>query len=194
MPDPHPEFTNILLSIRADSPDRQEHVNRAFDYVYNELRRVAGGIMQSEKIGHTLQPTALVHEAYCRLVDQKRIEWQNRAHFFWMAARAMRQILVDHARSKAAAKRGGGWQQITLDEQLGDTSSFDVKILDLDGALTKLAEKDKRMAKIVELRVFGNMPAREVAHVLGISKRTVLEDWRVAKMWLARELFEETSS
>ncbi len=147
--------------------------------------------MREERPDHTLQPTALVNEAYCRLVDQKRMGWQNRAHFFGVAARAMRQILVDHLRKRNAAKRGGGLYRITLDDRLGVGCDRDMKVFELDEALTRLAGMDERMAKVVELRVFGGMTVEEVAHILGVSMRTVQNDWRVARMWLSREFTGE---
>ncbi len=144
--------------------------------------------MRHERPNHTLQPTALVNEAYLRLVDGTRVEWQNRAHFFGIAARAMRQILVDHARELAAAKRGGGWQRVTLDERLDVVSEGEIDVVDLDAALSQLAEMDVRMARIVELRFFAGLTAEEVAEVLDISRRTVQREWRVARMWMRREL------
>jgi RNA polymerase sigma factor (TIGR02999 family) len=182
------ELTQILIDVQADKVARAEAADRIFSLVYDELRQLAGGLMRRERPDHTLQATALVNEAYCRLVDQTRIEWESRAHFFGVAARAMRQILVDHARERAAAKRGGDWQRVTLDEQLGVAAPHEVEVLDLDRALSKLAEMDERMARIVELRVFTGLTAEEVAQVLGVSRRTVQGDWKVAKLWLAREL------
>jgi RNA polymerase sigma factor (TIGR02999 family) len=190
---PPEDLTSILLSFQADDADKHSNANKIFEIVYGDLRRVALNLMRKERVEHTLQPTALVHEAYCRLVDQTKVEWQNRAHFFGIAARAMRQILVDHARQRVAAKRGGDWQRVTLVNDLGICADSDIETLELDEALTRLAEMDERMAKVVELRVFGGMTAEEVAHVLGVSRWTVQEDWRVAKMWLNRELSEGTA-
>jgi RNA polymerase sigma factor (TIGR02999 family) len=173
----------------------QPGVNQIFEAVYTELHHIASGLMRLEhRPNQTLQPTALVNEAYCRLVDQSRVGWENRAHFFGTAARAMRQILVDQARKRSADKRGGDWQQITFDERLGAGIEPDLQILDLNNALTRLAGKDERMAKIVELRIFGGMSAKEVAHVLGVSRQTVQDDWRMARMWLSRELSEGSTS
>jgi RNA polymerase sigma-70 factor (ECF subfamily) len=151
---------------------------------------MAAGLMRNERAGHTLQGTALVHEAYLRLVDDKAIDWQGRAHFFGIAARAMRQILVDHARGRAAAKRGGGLQRVELDDQMGLSGAHALDLLDLDRILTSLAEFDERMARVVEYRVFAGMSVEEVAHVLDVSVRTVHNDWRVAKLWLSRQLAE----
>jgi RNA polymerase sigma factor (TIGR02999 family) len=191
---PRYELTEILLSSQAESVAKHPEADRIFEIVYDELRRIAASLMRSERVDHTLQPTALVNEAYSRLVDQTRVGWQNRAHFFGIATRAMRQILVEHARRRSAVKRGGEWQQVTLDEGLGVGVASDIEVLDLDDALNKLAEMDERMARVVELRVFGGMSAEEVAHVLSVSRRTVQEDWRVARLWLGRELSEGTPS
>jgi RNA polymerase sigma factor (TIGR02999 family) len=182
------ELTQLLLNMRSERGSPADAGGRVFALVYNELHRMAGDLMRHEREGHTLQATALVHETYCRLVDQSRIDWKNRAHFFGIAARAMRQILVDHAREKLAAKRGGSWQRVTLDENLGIVARDEQELLEFHEVLERLSEMDKRMGEVVELRVFGGLTAEETAHVLGVSRRTVQEDWRVAKMWLAREL------
>jgi RNA polymerase sigma factor (TIGR02999 family) len=129
-----------------------------------------------------------VNEAYLRLVDGTRVEWQNRAHFFGIAARAMRQILIDHARERAAEKRAGGWERVTLDERLDVISHREIDLFELDDALSRLGEMDDRMARIVELRFFAGLTAEEAAHVLEISRRTAQREGQVAKMWLAREL------
>jgi RNA polymerase sigma factor (TIGR02999 family) len=186
-PDP-PDLTQLLLDLRSESGRNPAAAGRVFELVYGELRRAAGTLMRRERPNHTLQPTALVNEAYLRLVDGTRLEWQNRAHFFGIAARAMRQILVDHARERAAEKRGGGWERVTLDERLDVMSHREIDLFELDDALSRLGEMDERMARIVELRFFAGLTAEEVAHVLEISRRTVQREWRVAKMWLAREL------
>jgi RNA polymerase sigma factor (TIGR02999 family) len=163
-------------------------VRRLFELVYEELRGLAADVMRAERPDHTLQPTALVHEAYCRLVDGSETSWQNRAHFFGIAARAMREILVEHARKRAAAKRGGDWQRVTFHDELPLAARSDIEVLELNEALTRLAELDERMVRIVELRVFVGMTAGEAAHALGLSRRTVQNEWRVATMWLRREL------
>jgi RNA polymerase sigma factor (TIGR02999 family) len=189
---PDIDLTGLLIAFGSDKNIDKGEADQIFEIVYNELRRLAGSLMRREQSDHTLQPTALVHEAYCRLVDQTRIEWQNRAHFFGIAARAMRQILVNYAYQRGAAKRGGDWKRITLDERLAVGTAPEIQILELDEALNKLAEIDERMAKVVELRVFAGMRVNEVAHMLSVSRRTVLKDWRVAKMWLHRLLTEGT--
>jgi len=185
------EFTKTLLAVQAGNLGRSTAARRAFGSVYEELREIASRLMRAERLDHTLRPTALVHEAYCRLVDQSRVTWENRAHFFGIAARAMRQILVEHARARAAAKRGGGWNRVTLDDHLGMIADSALEVIDLDEALTRLAEMDERMARVVELRVFGGLTGEETAHVLGVTRRTVQRDWRMAKMWLAREFAED---
>jgi RNA polymerase sigma factor (TIGR02999 family) len=187
------EVTRILMDLGRDDVDQIAASNRLFEAVYAELRRLAGGMMRGERRDHTLQPTALVHETYLRLVGGSEIEWRNRAHFFGIAASAMRRILVEHARQRAAAKRGGAWKRVTLDSEIAQPGVSDVEVLDLDRALTNLAELDGRAARVVELRVFAGMEMKEIAHILGVSERTVHGDWRVAKMWLARELSEGAS-
>jgi len=184
------EISRILVDLNRENVDRIALANRLFEVVYGELRRLAGGLMRSERPDHTLQPTALVNEMYLRLVGDSEIEWENRSHFFGAAAAAMRRILVEHARQHDAAKRGGGWTRVTLDDGIPGTGSPDIEVLDLDRALTRLAEMDERMERVVELRVFAGMEMKEIAHVLGVSERTVYDDWRIAKMWLARELSE----
>jgi RNA polymerase sigma factor (TIGR02999 family) len=183
------ELTGLLRTYQHDD---SAQTNRIFEIVYNDLRHLAGVLMKRERPEHTLQPTALVNEAYCRLVDEKQVCWENRAHFFKIAARAMRQILVEHARRRAAVKRGGGWRRVTLDERLAVSEVSDVEIIDLDDALKKLGEKDERLAQVVEMRVFGGLTADEVAHVLGVSRQTVQTDWQVARMLLARELSSDS--
>lgn len=181
------DTTRILLEIRTQDGEK-EACGRLFTALYDELRALAGRLMRRERQDHTLRPTALVHEAYVRLIDQSQVDWQNRAHFFGVAARAMRQILVDHARERAAQKRGGGLTRVTLDEDVDAEAILEVELLDLHEALEKLTHLNERMARVVELRAFGGLTAKEVAHVLGVSKRTVDGDWKFARMWLSREL------
>jgi len=159
--------------------------------VYDELAKLAVSYMRRERPDHTLQPTALVHEAYLRLVDQDICDWRDRRHFFGVAARVMRQVLVDHARRKSASKRGGAWRRVTFDEAIDAPGPADQDILDLDAALLKLAELDERMVRVVELRVFSGLTMEEVAGALDVSLRTAHNDWRVAKMWLANALEAE---
>src|SRR4051812_25225063 len=156
--------------------------------VYGELRRIARQHLGRERTGHTLQPTALVNEAYLRLVDVKRIQWQNRQHFFAMAARVMRRLLVDSARAKRFRKRGGGAAMASLDEALVVSSEPQRGLVELDDALNALAAVDPRKEKVVELRYFGGLSVEETAAALELSPGTVVRDWRLAKVWLLREL------
>jgi RNA polymerase sigma factor (TIGR02999 family) len=165
--------------------------DRLLPLVHDELRRIASRYMRRERAGHTLQTTALVNEAYLRLVGQKNVAWQDRAHFYAVAAQVMRHLLVDHARRRHYAKRGGNAQRITLDETAVVSSQRDDNLLALDEALTKLAEIDPRKVKLVELRYFGGLSAEETAEVLGVSEITVKREWLKTKAWLYRELTGE---
>jgi RNA polymerase sigma factor (TIGR02999 family) len=156
--------------------------------VYSELRKLAGRYLRRERSNHTLQSTALVHEAYLRLVDQKQVRWQNRAHFFAVAAQMIRRILVDHARATQAEKRGGGVCKLALDEALAVPEARDLNLVALDDALTGLAAIDLQQSKIVELRFFAGLSIEDTAEVLGISPATVKRDWTMAKAWLYRDL------
>ena len=155
--------------------------------VYGELRKLAQSYMQNERADHTLQATALVHEAYLRLVDWQNVSWQNRAHFFAVAAQVMRRILVDHARAKMRKKRDFG-QKISLDEAVSFSPASELDLVELDEAMRQLAEFDAQQARIVELRFFGGLTIEETAHALSISAATVKEDWKVAKLWLYKRL------
>ena len=159
--------------------------------VYSELRRLARGYMRHERADHTLQATALVNEVYLRLVDVTRLHWQNRAHFFAVSARLMRRILVDHARSRRYLKRGGGARRTSLDEALIVTSEPNADLVALDVALDDLAAIDARKSRVVELRFFGGLTVQETATVLDVSPNTVMRDWKLAKVWLLRELETE---
>jgi RNA polymerase sigma factor (TIGR02999 family) len=159
--------------------------------VYAELRRVATRQLRSERADHTLQPTALVHEAYIRLVDQRHVDWQNRAHFFGVAAQVMRRVLVDHARRHDAIKRGDGVRSVSIDEAKAVATSNPIPVLALDHALDRLEQVDADLARIVELRAFGGLTIEAAAHVLNVSPSTAKRDWRVAKAWLHRELVTE---
>jgi RNA polymerase sigma factor (TIGR02999 family) len=182
--------TQLLVDLSEGTAEKTIAWERLIGLVYDDLRRVAANLMRAERAGHTLQPTAIVHEAFLRLVDQDRVQWSGREQFFAVAARAMRRVLVDHARKRAADKRGGGLERVTLDEGfLGDTPA-EVRFLDLNGALDRLAALDARMARVVELRIFAGLTMQEIASVLEVSKRTVDGDWSVAKKWLKRELAE----
>lgn len=159
-----------------------------FSIVYSELRKLAANYMRRERAGHTLQATALVHEAYMQLVDQTRVNWQSRAHFFGVAAQLMRRILVDYARSAHAAKRGGEASKLSLEEAIGLTDSKEVAFDEIDEALSRLAALDETQSRIVELRFFGGLTVEEAAEVLGISPSTVEREWRMAKAWLHKQL------
>ena len=156
--------------------------------MYDELRRVAGRYMTGERADHTLQATALVNEAYLRLIEVKKVRWENRAHFFAMASRLMRRILVDAARSRDYQKRGGGAAMLSLDEALVVPCEPGDDLVALDEALTALAEVDPRKSQVVEMRFFGGLDIDETAEALHVSRDTVKRDWRVAKLWLLREL------
>jgi RNA polymerase sigma factor (TIGR02999 family) len=179
------EVTQILLEFRQGNRDAQD---RLIPLVYRELRRIAGAHLRRETAEHSLQPTALVHEAYLRLIDIRQVEWQDRAHFFSIASTLMRRILVDHARARGANKRGSGSETLELDENLLSAPGRSPEILALDDALTQLATLDQRQAKIVELRFIVGLTEEEIAEVLGMSVRTVKRDWRFAKAWLYKEL------
>jgi RNA polymerase sigma factor (TIGR02999 family) len=156
--------------------------------VYRELKRRAAAYLRYERRSHTLQPTALVHEAYLRLIGQQRVAWQNRAHFFGIAAQMMRRILVDHAREHRAAKRPAAGLRVALDERVGSTLPVDCEVLLLDLALQELARVDPRQAQIVELRYFGGMSEHEVAQVLSLSRATVTREWQTARAWMYRRM------
>ena len=159
--------------------------------VYQELRRVAARQLRHEREGHSLQPTALVHEAYLRLVDQRKVDWRSRAHFFGVAAQVMRRILVDHARRHLAGKRGDGVRPVSIDQAMETPGVQEIPVLDLDDALDRLAQLDAVLAQIVELRAFGGLTIDEAAHVLNVSPSTAKREWRTAKAWLTRELGAE---
>src|SRR5262245_23229015 len=180
-----PDITELLL---AWSGGDAAAFDRLVPLVYRELRRLAKYYMAQEKPNHTLQATALVNEAYLRLIDVNRMHWQNRAHFFAVSAQMMRRILVEFARSRNRHKRGGEAQRITLQEapELSEATPLDIQAL--DDALSKMATVDQRMSQVVELRFFGGLSVQETAAVLKVSPETVLRDWKTAKVWLLREL------
>jgi RNA polymerase sigma factor (TIGR02999 family) len=156
--------------------------------VYDELRKIAGKYLRKERSGHTLQPTALVHEAYMKMIDISDINWQDRAHFFAVSANVMRHILVDHARAKLADKRGGDSERIALEDAISLSNEPNVDLLAVDEALNELAGFDEQQSRIVELRFFGGLTIEETAHVVGISPATVKREWTMAKAWLHRKL------
>lgn len=185
------EVTQLLLAWQGGS---QAALDQLLPFVYDELRRLAAGYLRRERSNHTLQSTALVHEAYMKLVDQRQVQWQNRAHFFAIAAQVIRRILVDHARGVNAKKRGAGAYRLSLDEApdlANPAAGMDIE--SLDQALERLAQFDEQQARIVELRFFGGLSIEETATALGISPATVKRDWAVAKAWLFRELNAQSS-
>src|SRR3954471_163198 len=163
-------------------------LERLIPLVFEDLRQIAGRLFQRESDGHTLQPTALVSEVYLRLMDQRKIHWQNRQQFFGVAALMMRRILVDYAKGRQAAKRGSGAPKVPLDETIAVPELRDLDVVALDEALTQLAEIDPRQGRIVEMRFFMGLSHEEIAEVLGISVTTVKREWRTARLWLFREL------
>jgi RNA polymerase sigma factor (TIGR02999 family) len=162
--------------------------DRLFVLVYEELRRRAARQLRGERQGHTLRPTALVHEAYLRLLGQDRMRWQNRAQFFAIASEMMRRVLVDHARERKAAKRAGGAVRVALEEDVAATGPREVDLIALDGALDELAAMEPRQSRVVEMRFFGGLDMAEIAEVLEVSRATVDRDWRFARTWLYRRL------
>jgi len=182
---PPSEVTQLLL---AWSDGDNSALEKLIPLVYDELRRLARRYMVRERSGHTLQTTALVNEAYLRMVDLKEVQWQNRAHFFAVSAQLMRHILVDFARSRGYKKRGGGTVQIPIDDALDVSTHEPSDLIALDDALNSLAEIDARKSKVVEMRFFGGLSVEETAHVLKISPETVMRDWKMAKVWLLREI------
>jgi RNA polymerase sigma factor (TIGR02999 family) len=177
--------TQLLI---AWSDGREDALDKLLPLVYDELRRIASGCLRREAAGSALQPTALIHEAYIRLVDQRRVRWRNRAHFYGVAAHIMRRIVVDHARSENADKRGAGWQRVPLTEQSVVAIPSNGDLLTLDEALTRLSAFDARLAQIVELRYFGGLTIEEAAEVLELSPATVVREWTIARAWLRAEL------
>jgi RNA polymerase sigma factor (TIGR02999 family) len=179
------EITELLL---AWNQGDEQALDRLMPLVHRELHRLAHHYMAGERPGHPLQTTALVNEAYVRLIDSSRVRWQNRAHFFAVSAKLMRRILVDVARARAQLKRGGDAVQVSLDDAMDIAREPGADLIALDDALTMLAAFDERKSKVVELRFFGGLSVEETAEVLGISAVTVMRDWGLAKAWLLREL------
>jgi RNA polymerase sigma factor (TIGR02999 family) len=179
------DATQKLLDWRIG---RQEALDQLMPLVYDELHRLAERYLRRERPDHTLQPTALVHEAYLQLVDQANIRWENRAHFFGIAAHLMRQILVQHARSHQRLKRGGGERKLSLDDTVGLSNDRDVDVIALDDALTSLAAISPQQSQIVELRFFGGLTIEETAEVLGVSPMTVKNKWNLARAWLYSQI------
>jgi RNA polymerase sigma factor (TIGR02999 family) len=186
------EVTLLLAELTQGNRDAEAEL---IPLVYKELRRIAGYYMRDERVSHTLQPTALVNEAFLRLVDQTRIDWRNRAHFFGVAAQLMRRVLVDHARERAAAKRGGQRARIDLDHvEIGLTPEGSEQLLAVEEALTRLRAFDPQQERIVELRFYGGLTVEETAEALRVSPRTVKREWAMAKAWLQAELAGEAAA
>jgi len=182
-------ITQMLIEL---TDGNQEVVNQILPHIYDELKRLASSYLRRERPDHTLQPTALVHEAYMKLIDQKRVQWQNRAHFFGIAAQVMRRILMDHARKHQADKRGGDAEKLPIEEVILVVShEKSAELIALDDALKELAKMDEQKARIVELRYFGGLSIEETAEVMGVSVPTINRQWRVAKAWLYSQIAAE---
>lgn len=179
------DFTQLLLSWRNGD---KAALDRMTPVLYEELRRLARHFLSAERSDHTLQPTALVHEAYLRLVDQHAVDWQNRAHFLGVAASMMRRILINHARASQAAKREGYTQALALEDALGVFTNPEIDLLELNRALQQLAEIDPQQGRVVELRYFGGLTIEETAEVMGISPATVKREWGTARLWLLQKI------
>jgi RNA polymerase sigma factor (TIGR02999 family) len=185
------ERTNQVTQILHDwSGGDREAPERLMPLVYDEMRRIARSFISRERQGHTLQPTALVNEAYLRLVDQNSVTWQSRAHFYSVAASMMRRVLIDHARAYATEKRGGGAVRLSIEDVQIPVEERAANFVAMDEALEKLAQFNERGRRIVEMRFYAGMSDTEIAEVLGVSTRTVLRDWKAARVWLFRELSE----
>jgi RNA polymerase sigma factor (TIGR02999 family) len=195
-PPPHPQtgrtpvqITERLIAWSSGDPAAQHDVMHA---VYEELHQMAVRYLRRERPDNTLQPTALVHEAYLRLIDQSRVNWQNRAHFFGVAAQMMRRILVDHARTKQRDKRGGPERTLSLEEAVSVSRERAADLVELDDALVALSGFDQRKSRVVELRFFGGLSVEETAEVLEVSPQTVMRDWKLAKAWLYDEMSQKS--
>lgn len=190
MSDTTSDITALLVRLREDDAALEE----LLPTVYDELRRVAHNQLRGESDDHTMRTTELVHEAYLKLIDHDSVEWTDRQHFFAVAARAMRQVLIDHARKKTAEKRGGTAPEVPLDEVTLPEKKNPAELIALDDALDRLAQRDERSAKVVECRFFGGYTIQETADVLDVSRATVKRDWRAARAWLNRELNASSDS
>jgi RNA polymerase sigma factor (TIGR02999 family) len=182
-----PASADVTRLLQQWSSGQEQALDLLLPQIQHELRKLAASYLRKERPDHTLQPTALVNEAFLKLVDQRAVKWQNRAHFFGIAAQAMRRILVDHARAHAAGKRGADVRKVPLDESIAGRA-VDVDLLALDEALTRLAAMDPQQSRIVELRFFGGLTMEETAEVMRISPATIGREWRLAKAWLSAEL------
>jgi RNA polymerase sigma factor (TIGR02999 family) len=190
-PDLSKQVSELLANWNQGNAEAREAL---MPLVYNELRKLAASHLRRERSDHTLQPTALVHEVYLRLAEQKNVQWQDKSHFFGVAAQLMRRILVDHARSHMADKRGSGLPKASLNEAIAMSRERPAELLALDESLTQLASADPQQGRIVELRVFAGLTIEQTAEVLGISPATVKRDWNLAKAWLLREIHKAALS
>jgi RNA polymerase sigma-70 factor, ECF subfamily len=181
---------DVTLLLSALTRGDEGAASKLIPVVYDELRRLAASYMRRERVDHTLQATALVHEAYLKLVEQRSVNWQSRAHFFGVAAQLMRRILIDHARGHSRQKRGGDEKKVSLDEAFVFSEQLADELLAVDDSLNQLAKIDPRQAKIVEMRFFGGLSVEEAAEALGVSPKTVKRDWSVAKAWMYADLKE----
>jgi RNA polymerase sigma-70 factor (ECF subfamily) len=182
------ESQDVTMLLSALTRGDEAAASKLMPVVYNELRKLAGAYMRRERVDHTLQATALVHEAYIKLIDQRSVNWQSRAHFFGVSAQLMRRILIDHARGHTRDKRGGELKKVSLDEVFVFSERQADELLAVDDSLNLLAKIDPRQARVVELRFFGGLSVEEAADVLGVSPKTVKREWSVAKAWLAADL------
>lgn len=192
--DMNADETDVAKLLEGISDGRHAAADQLMPLVYDRLRLLAQKLLRHESAAHTLQPTALVNEAYMRMVGQNQVDWQGKTHFFAIGAKMMRRILVDHARRKMSKKRGGGMHRIALADDLCVSNRNDEDVLAIEEALEKLAQLDPRQAQIVELRFYGGLTVEEVAEVLGVSKRTVEADWTMLRAWLRRELSGDTTT
>lgn len=192
-PSPDQQTQQITERLIAWNSGDATALDDVISAVYQELRRMADRYLRLESPGHTLQPTALVHEAYFRLIDQTQVNWQNRAHFFGVAAQMMRRILVDHARTKKRDKRGGPARTLSIDEVINVSKGPVADLVALDAALERLSKIDPRKSRVVELRFFGGLSVEETAEVLEVSPQTVMRDWKLAKAWLYQEMKNDSS-
>lgn len=179
------------MSTPDDSASEEAAAKQLLPQIYDQLRELAGSFLNREQQGHTLQPTALVHEAYMRVAEQTGVRWQNPTHFYAVSAQAMRRVLVDHARRKKAGKRGAGAEKVTLDESVTPVQGRELDVLALDDAMAQLAELSERQAKVVEMRFFAGLSIEEVAAVMNVSISTIASDWRMARAWLQCVLTDE---
>ena len=184
------ESQEVTLLLSALTRGDDGAASKLIPVVYDELRRLAGSYMRRERVDHTLQATALVHEAFLKLIEQRSVNWQGRAHFFGVAAQLMRRILIDHARGHVRQKRGGEQKKVSLDEAFVFSEKQADELLAVDDSLNLLAKLDPRQARVVELRFFGGLSVEEAAEVLGVSPKTVKRDWSIAKAWLYADLKE----